>query len=71
MVTSDRLAVMAGGRIEQVGTPADVYDNPVSEFVAAFLGVSNLLSAWWMSVVPKFRGYGWRMAAVCSFRHRG
>ncbi len=45
MVMSDRLAVMAGGRIEQVGAPADVYDNPVSEFVAAFLGISNLLPA--------------------------
>jgi spermidine/putrescine transport system ATP-binding protein len=44
MVMSDRLAVMAGGRIEQVGTPADVYDNPATEFVAAFLGISNLLS---------------------------
>jgi len=43
MVMSDRLAVMAGGRVEQVGTPADVYDNPASEFVAAFLGISNLL----------------------------
>ena len=43
MVMSDRLAVMAGGRIEQVGAPADVYDNPCSEFVAAFLGVSNLM----------------------------
>jgi spermidine/putrescine transport system ATP-binding protein len=43
MVMSDRLAVMAGGRIEQVGAPADVYDNPRSEFVAAFLGVSNLI----------------------------
>jgi spermidine/putrescine transport system ATP-binding protein len=43
MVMSDRLAVMAGGRIEQVGAPADVYDNPCSEFVAAFLGVSNLI----------------------------
>jgi spermidine/putrescine transport system ATP-binding protein len=43
MVLSDRLAVMAGGRIEQVGAPADVYDNPCSEFVAAFLGVSNLI----------------------------
>ena len=43
MVLSDRLAVMAGGRIEQVGPPADVYDNPRSEFVAAFLGVSNLI----------------------------
>jgi spermidine/putrescine transport system ATP-binding protein len=44
MVMSDRLAVMAGGRIEQVGTPSDVYDNPASEFVANFLGISNLLS---------------------------
>jgi spermidine/putrescine transport system ATP-binding protein len=43
MVMSDRFAVMAGGRIEQVGAPADVYDNPCSEFVAAFLGVSNLI----------------------------
>jgi spermidine/putrescine transport system ATP-binding protein len=43
MVMSDRLAVMAGGRIAQVGAPADVYDNPSSEFVAAFLGVSNLI----------------------------
>jgi len=43
MVMSDRLAVMAGGRIEQVGPPAYVYDNPCSEFVAAFLGVSNLM----------------------------
>lgn len=43
MVMSDRLAVMAGGRIEQVGAPADVYDHPCSEFVAAFLGVSNLI----------------------------
>lgn len=43
MVMSDRLAVMANGRIEQVGSPADVYDNPCNEFVAAFLGVSNLM----------------------------
>jgi spermidine/putrescine transport system ATP-binding protein len=43
MILSDRLAVMAGGRIEQVGAPAEVYDNPRSEFVAAFLGVSNLI----------------------------
>jgi spermidine/putrescine transport system ATP-binding protein len=49
MVMSDRLAVMAGGRIEQVGAPADVYDNPCSEFVAAFLGVSNLIPAEVMS----------------------
>jgi spermidine/putrescine transport system ATP-binding protein len=43
MVMSDRLAVMSKGRIEQVGSPADVYDHPNTEFVASFLGVSNLL----------------------------
>ncbi len=43
MVMSDRLAVMSKGRIEQVGRPNDVYDNPATEFVAQFLGDSNLL----------------------------
>jgi spermidine/putrescine transport system ATP-binding protein len=54
MVMSDRLAVMAGGRIEQVGTPAEVYDNPASEFVAAFLGISNLLPAILENRGPEF-----------------
>ena len=45
MVMSDRLAVMNGGKIEQVGPPEDVYDNPATEFVAGFLGASNLLPA--------------------------
>ncbi len=40
---SDRLAVMDAGRIMQVGTPEDVYREPMSEFVADFLGVTNLL----------------------------
>ena len=43
MVMSDRLAVMAGGRIEQVGPPNEVYDSPATEFVAGFLGASNLI----------------------------
>ncbi|HEX9123067.1 MAG TPA: ABC transporter ATP-binding protein [Actinomycetota bacterium] len=43
MTMSDRVAVMRGGRIEQVGHPEDVYENPVTEFVASFLGASNLL----------------------------
>lgn len=43
MVMSDRLAVMSKGRIEQVGSPAEVYDHPTTEFVASFLGVSNLI----------------------------
>ncbi len=44
MVMSDRLAVMNKGRIEQLGTPSEVYENPGTAFVAGFLGASNLLS---------------------------
>ncbi|MBV8219132.1 MAG: ABC transporter ATP-binding protein [Solirubrobacterales bacterium] len=42
---SDRIAVMNTGRIEQVGTPAEVYEQPRTVFVADFLGVSNLMDA--------------------------
>jgi putative spermidine/putrescine transport system ATP-binding protein len=40
---SDRIAVFSQGRIEQVGTPFDLYERPASEFVADFVGSSNLL----------------------------
>src|SRR6185503_10353050 len=40
---SDRIAVMDRGRVIQVGSPHDVYDQPSSGFVAGFVGVSNLL----------------------------
>jgi len=40
---SNRLVVMDGGRIMQLGTPEEVYQEPVNEFVADFLGVANLL----------------------------
>jgi putative spermidine/putrescine transport system ATP-binding protein len=40
---SDRIAVMDGGRVIQVGTPHEVYDAPGSRFVAGFVGVSNVL----------------------------
>src|SRR5213076_1050509 len=43
MTMSDRLAVMRHGRIEQIGEPHDVYERPATEFVAGFLGASNLL----------------------------
>jgi putative spermidine/putrescine transport system ATP-binding protein len=43
LTMSDRLAVMQQGRIEQIGTPADIYEQPASEFVAGFVGVSNIL----------------------------
>ncbi len=43
LTMSDRLAVMNGGKVEQVGTPQEVYDAPETRFVAEFLGVSNVL----------------------------
>jgi spermidine/putrescine transport system ATP-binding protein len=43
MTMSNRFAVMRQGRIEQLGEPEDVYENPATEFVAGFLGASNLL----------------------------
>jgi putative spermidine/putrescine transport system ATP-binding protein len=43
LTMSDRIAVMDGGRVLQVGTPRDVYEEPESRFVAGFVGVSNLL----------------------------
>ncbi len=43
MTMSNRLAVMRQGKIEQLGEPEDVYENPSTEFVAGFLGASNLL----------------------------
>lgn len=41
---SDRIAVFSQGKIEQVGTPAEVYEHPSSTFVAGFVGTSNLVS---------------------------
>jgi spermidine/putrescine transport system ATP-binding protein len=45
LTMSDRLAVMNAGRVEQVGAPQDVYEDPETLFVADFLGVSNLMDA--------------------------
>jgi spermidine/putrescine transport system ATP-binding protein len=45
LTMSDRLAVMSNGRVEQVGTPAEVYEEPRTSYVADFLGVSNLMEA--------------------------
>ncbi len=45
MTMSDRIAVMRAGRIEQLGGPSQLYEHPATEFVAGFLGVSNLLEA--------------------------
>jgi putative spermidine/putrescine transport system ATP-binding protein len=43
LTMSDRLAVMANGEIEQIGSPVEVYERPATEFVAGFIGISNVL----------------------------
>jgi len=44
LTMSDRIAVFNRGRIEQIGTPTEVYERPASAFVAGFVGTSNLLT---------------------------
>ena len=43
MTTADLIAVMNAGKIDQLGTPEDIYDRPQSEFVARFIGASNVI----------------------------
>jgi spermidine/putrescine transport system ATP-binding protein len=45
LTMSDRIAVMAGGRIQQIASPRDLYDHPANSFVAGFIGESNFLDA--------------------------
>jgi spermidine/putrescine transport system ATP-binding protein len=44
LTMSDRIAVMNAGNVEQIGTPADIYDRPATVFVAGFIGQANLWS---------------------------
>src|SRR5438445_6295204 len=44
LTMSDRLAVMSNGQIEQIGVPVDVYERPATEFVAGFIGISNVIT---------------------------
>jgi len=53
LTMSDRLAVFSRGKVEQVGTPAEVYERPATEFVAGFVGTSNILSG---AVAEKIAG---------------
>ena len=43
LTMSDRMAVMSSGRIQQIGPPIEVYERPANEFVAGFIGISNVL----------------------------
>jgi spermidine/putrescine transport system ATP-binding protein len=52
LTMSDRIAVMSDGRVEQIGTPEEIYHQPASEFVAGFIGMANLLPATVTGVSP-------------------
>ncbi|SHN08892.1 ABC transporter ATP-binding protein [Roseibium suaedae] len=68
LAMSDRIVVMNKGRIEQIGTPEDIYDRPASRFVADFIGAANILKA----EVQEDLGSGlWRMRTdVAAFEIR-
>ena len=51
---ADRIAVMAGGRVEQFASPEDIYDRPQSLFVAGFVGTANLLKGRLAARAPGF-----------------
>ncbi|MCL2293897.1 MAG: ABC transporter ATP-binding protein [Spirochaetes bacterium] len=53
MSLSDRMAVMDKGSIEQVGTPVEIYESPVSSFTAAFIGDTNFLDGWVTKIIDK------------------
>nr|RNJ68863.1 MAG: sulfate/molybdate ABC transporter ATP-binding protein [Leptolyngbya sp. IPPAS B-1204] len=60
MEVADEIVVMNHGKVEQVGTPADLYDNPASPFVMSFIGPVNVLP----STAPLFRQVGdWNSAS--------
>lgn len=76
LAISDRIAVMNGGVIQQLGTPKHIYQRPVNEFVSSFIGLSNLLDARASEGVLDF-GCGYRQpistlaagaAAMCTSR---
>lgn len=52
LTMSDRMAVMAHGTIEQLGSPSEVYEQPASSYIADFLGVSNLMEVMVKSETP-------------------
>jgi putative spermidine/putrescine transport system ATP-binding protein len=43
LTMSDRLAVFRDGQIEQIGPPAEFYERPATEFIASFVGTSNVI----------------------------
>ena len=58
LTMSDTIVVMSAGRIEQVGTPAEIYHRPANRFVAGFLGTSNFIEGTVSEVLHEDAHYG-------------
>jgi putative spermidine/putrescine transport system ATP-binding protein len=65
MAMSDRIVVLSGGRIAQIGTPREIYDAPATKFVADFIGASNLLKV--VASGPAPNGVTARTASGATF----
>ncbi|MDG4832536.1 ABC transporter ATP-binding protein [Solwaraspora sp. WMMD1047] len=64
MTLSDRIAIFDGGRIVAVGTPAELYHRPTTQFVARFLGESNVFAGRYRAAdVYEWHGHKWAVAA--------
>jgi ABC-type Fe3+/spermidine/putrescine transport system ATPase subunit len=59
LTMSDRVVVMRAGRIEQIGTPRDIYRHPKNRFVAEFIGETNLFAV----TIDRVEGRRWRCCA--------
>jgi spermidine/putrescine transport system ATP-binding protein len=68
LALSDRIAVMDKGRVEQLGTPEELYDNPSTLFVAGFIGTTNLLAGTVESVVDGIASVRLADGARCAAR---
>jgi spermidine/putrescine transport system ATP-binding protein len=62
LTMSDRIAVLAGGRVEQIGAPQEIYSCPATTYVASFLGSANIFDAELRSVTPAASSW----AATCA-----
>jgi len=62
LTMSDRIAIMNGGYLEQIGTPDEIYEHPKTKFVASFIGESNILEG----VVSKIENGKLAIAAECG-----